>query len=147
MCLAEGLPEDGKLTCFDIDEDFTNLAKKYWKVSGLDKKIELKLENAVDGLKKLTDNKENLESYDFAYIDADKNNYNNYYEFMLFLLRKGGFIVFDNTLWGHQVVYDCDKKDVDTIALKELNIKLNSDSRVEINMLAISDGVTIVRKK
>jgi len=147
MCLAEGLPEDGKLTCFDIDEDFTNLAKKYWKLSGLDKKIELKLENAVEGLKKLTDNKENLESYDFAYIDADKNNYNNYYEFMLFLLRKGCFIVLDNSLWGYQVAYDCDKKDVDSIALKELNIKLNSDSRVEINMLAISDGVTIVRKK
>ena len=147
LCLAEGLPDnEGSLLCFDISKEFTDLARKYWKLSGLDHKIELKLESAVDGLNKLLKNKEELESYDFAYVDADKNNYDTYYEQLLQLLKPGGFIVFDNTLWGNAVAYECEKDDIDTIELKKLNLKLNTDKRVDINMLGISDGVTIVRK-
>ena len=139
ICMAEGLPDNGTLECFDVSVEFTDLAKKYWKLTELDKKISLTLGPAVDSLKKILENKENVGTYDFAYVDADKPNYKNYYELMLELLRPGGFIIFDNVLWSHKVVYESKEDDEDTLSFKELNLKLKSDKRVEINMLVIAD--------
>jgi len=145
ICLAEGLPEDGKLLCLDVSEKFTNLAQKYWKLAKVDHKIQLILNSGIETLQELLSNPENINSFDFAYIDADKPNYMNYYESILKLLRPNGFIVFDNTLWKHRVVYD-QFTDENTCKLKDLNLFLNKDSRITINMLNIADGVTIVRK-
>ena len=104
LCLAEGLPSDGNLIAIDISEEFTSLGKKYWREAGVDSKIELKLGNGVDILDQMIENEENLESFDFAYVDADKPNYLNYYERILKLLRKGGFIMFDNMVWKGHVI-------------------------------------------
>jgi caffeoyl-CoA O-methyltransferase len=145
LCLAEGLPDDGKLYALDISEDFTNLAKKYWKKANVDHKIELILAEGVTTLKQLASVEENLLTFDFFYIDADKANYDLYYELALSLLRPNGFIVFDNTLRFGRVVQES-QNDTNTKALKVLNQKLRGDSRVSINMLGIADGVTIVRK-
>lgn len=145
LCLAEGLPEDGILICFDISEEFTNLAKKYWKLANVDHKIQLTLGSALDSLEKLVLNQDNLNSFDFAYVDADKPNYLNYYEILLKILKPNGFIVFDNTLWSNQVVYQ-QYQDESTCSLRSLNSYLQQDNRVEINQLNIGDGVTIVRK-
>ena len=144
LCLAEGLPEDGILYALDISEDFTNLAKKHWKLNNVDHKINLILGSAIDTLKELKE-KEGLESFDFCYIDAEKDNYINYYEIVLKLLKPNGFIVFDNTLWSYAVA-DESKTDKLTVALRNLNKMLHDDSRVSINMINIADGVTIVRK-
>ena len=88
-----------------------------------------------------------MKSYDFAYVDADKNNYLNYYERLMKLIKPGGWIVFDNTLWDNKVVYEDSFDDMETVSLRQLNAALNNDERLEINMLPISDGVTIVRIK
>jgi predicted O-methyltransferase YrrM len=142
LCLAEGLGKDGKLYCFDISKEYTDLAQKHWKLNGVDDKIILTLGNAVETLKSF---EKEAGTFDFAYIDADKVNYLNYYELILPLLKPNGFIVFDNTLWQQQVC-DEEKNDETTLALKKLNRFLRNDDRVDINMLDFSDGVTIVRK-
>jgi predicted O-methyltransferase YrrM len=142
LCLAEGIGKDGKLYCFDICKEYTDMAEKHWKINGVRDRIELIIGNAVDSLKQLEDQ---AGTFDFVYIDADKVNYINYYELVLPLLKSNGFIVFDNTLWQCRV---CDESidDPTTTALRNLNKFLRDDSRVEINMLNIGDGVTIVRK-
>jgi len=145
LCLAEGLPEDGRLICLDVSEEFTNLAKKYWKIAQVDHKIELIVNPAINSLQKLLENSENLNSFDFAYVDADKPNYMNYYENLLKLLKPNGFIVFDNTLWMHKVAYEI-YQDESTQAFRNLNNFLNKDNRVSINQINIGDGMTIVRK-
>ena len=146
LCLAEGLPEDGSLMCFDISKDFTDLAKKYWKLNNLENKISLTLGNALQTLNPLITDSKNFESFDFAYVDADKPNYLNYYEVLLKLLKPNGWIVFDNVLWSLKVM-DETCNDECTLAFRNLNKFLRNDERVEINMLDISDGITIVRKK
>jgi predicted O-methyltransferase YrrM len=146
ICLAEGLPENGKLLCMDISEEFTDLAKRHWKLNNVDHKIELVLGDAISTLEKLLQDPNNLESFDFAYVDADKYNYVNYFEMLLKLLKKNGFIVFDNTLWSFRVCND-EAQDENSVGLRKLNKLLREDDRVDINMLNIADGVTIVRKK
>lgn len=146
LCIAEGLPQDGKLICLDISQEYTNLAKKHWKLNGVDEKIELFLGPGIDTLNTLTSNESNIGTFDFAYVDADKVNYINYYEPILKLLRPGGLIVFDNTLYNFKVA-DEKTTEEDPVALRKLNKFLNSDNRVDINMLNFSDGVTLVRKK
>ncbi len=142
--IAEGLPSDGKLFASDISEEFTDVAKKYWKETGLESKIEFHLKSGLEFLSYL---EKNNTVVDFAYIDADKVNYIFYYEELLKILRPGGLIVFDNTLWSGRVVQKADDDDHSTKALQELNLLLQKDERVEINQLPLSDGVTIVRKK
>jgi predicted O-methyltransferase YrrM len=142
ICLAEGLPEDGRLLACDVDEDFTNLAKKYWKKGGLEKKITLSLEPGISFLDKLI---EKNEVVDIAYLDADKSNYINYYERLLKLMKTGGVIIFDNTLWSGRVLNE--DADETTKSIQNLNLFLQKDTRVDINMIPLSDGVTIVRKK
>lgn len=146
LCIAEGLPEDGKLLCFDVSEEFTSLARKYWKLNNVDHKIELTLAPAVDSLSAIVNDQANLGTFDFAYIDADKNNYMNYYELMLKLLKPNGFIIFDNTLWNNRVLDPEKNNDENTTSLAKLNKFLQADTRVSINMLNIGDGMTIVRK-
>jgi predicted O-methyltransferase YrrM len=146
LCMAEGLPDDGKLICLDVSEEFTNLARKYWKIAQVDHKIELIIDSGIISLQKILENLENLNSFDFAYVDADKPNYLNYYEALLKLLKPNGFIIFDNTLWSHKVAYE-NYQDENTLALKKLNKFLNQDERVTINQINIGDGMTIVRKK
>lgn len=145
LWVAAALPDDGKLICCDVNEKTTAVARRYWKEAGVDRKIELRLAPALDTLKAL------LASYgagmfDYVFIDADKENYDAYYERALKLVRAGGLIVFDNMLWGGAVA-DGRKRDVDTLALKALNAKLHDDQRVDLSLLYIGDGVTLARKR
>jgi predicted O-methyltransferase YrrM len=142
LCLAEAIGPNGKLIAFDISEKFTDLAKKHWKLNGVDDRIELIIGNALETLKGF---EKDVGTFDFAYVDADKDNYINYYEILFPLLKQGGFIVFDNTLWRHKVADEANNEEI-TVALRKLNKLLRDDNRVEINMLDLSDGVTIVRK-
>lgn len=144
LCIAEGLPENGKLYCFDINEDFTNLAKKHWKLNNVENKIILSLENGA--LSKLLNEESNLGTFDFAYVDADKPGYIKYYEDLLKLLRPNGIVVFDN-MWYSKKVVDENTSSSDAKALRELALFLQKDERVDINMLDIADGITIVRKR
>jgi O-methyltransferase len=105
LSIAEGLPSDGKLICLDISEEYTNVAKKYWKEAGVDEKIELVLGPGKDYLDKLLEDEANHNAFDFAFVDADKPNYPVYYEQLVKLVRPGGWILLDNALWGGCVAY------------------------------------------
>jgi predicted O-methyltransferase YrrM len=146
LSIAEGLPEDGKLLALDISEEYTNVAKKYWEKAGVDKKIDLILGNAVQTLQTLADDPSNLNSFDFAYVDADKLNYLVYYEILLKLVKPNGFIVFDNVIWSKKVIDETDNSSI-TVSMRKLNKTLHDDDRVDVNMLNIGDGINIVRKK
>jgi len=142
LCVARGLPDDGRLLCCDINDDWTSIGRRYWKKAGVDRKIELKLAPALETLRALPEK----EQFDIAFIDADKTNYPNYYEEILKRLRPNGLILFDNVLWMGQVINNQDTSD-DTVALRKLNDALIKDERVEAVMLPVSDGLTIVRKR
>lgn len=146
ICIAEGLPKDGKLTCLDISKEFTDLARKYWEKAGVSDRIELILGSGTDSLEGFLKVDENVGGFDFAYVDADKPNYLVYHELLLKLLRPGGFIVYDNTLWGYKVCRPSSEEDLLTNSLKNLNSFLQKDQRVEICQLHIGDGMTLVRK-
>jgi predicted O-methyltransferase YrrM len=141
---ALALPADGKLIALDVNEEFANIGKPVWEEAGVGEKIDLRLAPAVESLDQLIANSSELGSFDFAFVDADKVNYLNYYERLLKLIRPGGLIAFDNTLW-HGKVVDESVNDEDTVAIRSLNAKLKDDPRVEITMIAIADGLTLVR--
>lgn len=144
LCLAEALPSDGKIIALDISKEYTSLGVKYWEKAGLSDKIDLRLGPALDELEKLS---KNGETFDFAFIDADKENYINYYDKLFSMINKGGFIMFDNTLWFGKVTEEnISEKDTATFTLNKLNHLLKEDKRVEISMVPISDGLTIVYK-
>jgi predicted O-methyltransferase YrrM len=144
LCVALALPNDGKLICCDIDEEWTAIARRYWAEAGVAHKIELKLAPALDTLAQLLGQGAGG-SFDFVFIDADKGNYANYYEHALTLLRGGGLIAIDNTLWyGHPA--DPADMSPDTVAIRALNIKIREDARVRISMLPIGDGLTLAQK-
>ena len=145
LWVASALPDDGKLICCDVNEETTAVARRYWKEAGVDRKIELRLAPALDTLKALLASG-GAGSFDYVFIDADKENYDAYYERALALVRTGGLIVFDNMLWGGAVT-DGRKRDVDTLALKALNAKLHNDKRIDLSLLYIGDGVTLARKR
>src|SRR5688572_23571533 len=140
LAVALALPEDGKIICCDVSEEWTNLGKPFWKKAGMEKKIDLRIAPALETLKKLKG------PFDFVFIDADKENYLNYYERCLDLLRPGGLIVVDNVLWSGEVANQ-DAKDKLTLALREFNDRVYRDERVDLAMLSIGDGVTLVLKK
>lgn len=144
LCVAEALPDAGKLIACDVSESWTAMARKYWAKAGLSEKIELHLRPAVETLDELIAHK-NSETFDFCFIDADKDNYGAYYERCLELLRTGGIIGIDNVLWGGRTA-DSSVNDPDTTALRNLNSKIRTDPRVESTMLPIGDGLTLVRK-
>ncbi len=142
LCVARGLRDDGRLLCCDVSEEWTAIARRYWEKAGVAHKIDLRLGPALDTLRGLPADTH----FDMAFIDADKPNYRNYYEEILKRLRPNGLILFDNVLWMGQVL-DRASTDESTRALRELNAFLATDPRVEAVMLAISDGLTIVRKR
>ena len=142
LCVARGLPDDGRLLCCDVNAEWTSIGRRYWEKAGVAKKIELRLGPALDTLRTLPADAQ----FDIGFIDADKPNYKNYYEEILKRLRANGLILFDNVLWMGQVL-DAATTDESTRALRELNEFLIADRRVEAVMLPISDGLTIVRKR
>lgn len=145
LAMALALPNDGQLVTCDINIEATDKAQQYWNEAGVNHKITLHLSPAIDSLTFFI--KEGLaESFDLAFIDADKINYDNYFEASMKLVRAGGLIIIDNVLWGGSVIDESDTQ-ADTIAIRELNAKLYDDSRIEISMLPIADGLTLVRKK
>ena len=143
LCVAQSLPEDGKLIACDISETWTSIGQKYWKVAGVEHKIDLRIAPAEETLKSLLDESG---TFDFAFIDADKVNYQIYYEFVLQLLKSGGLLLVDNVLWGGSVADD-DNQEESTIAIRNMNRHIHQDTRVEISMLPVGDGLTLVRKK
>jgi len=144
LAAALALPEDGVVVACDVSEDFTKIAQKYWKEAGVEHKVKLKIAPAADTLNSLLDSGEE-NTFDFAFIDADKTGYDTYFELCLRLLRQGGIIAFDNTLWDGRVLDDAEQSE-DTVALKKLNEKLSKDSRVQTVIMNIGDGYTLVTK-
>lgn len=144
LSVALALPPEGRLVACDISEEYTSVARPYWREAGVADKIDLRIAPALETLQSLLrDGEAGL--YDFAFIDADKVGYDGYYEACLQLVRPGGLIVFDNTLRDGKVLERAD--DDDTAALQALNIKLREDHRIDISMLPLSDGVTLARKR
>jgi len=145
LCMARALPRDGYLLCCDTSEEWTDVAQRFWREAGVAERIELKLAPATETLNNLLKQGEQ-NRFDFAFIDADKENYDNYYELCLRLLRPNGLIVFDNMLWGGSVA-DPTINDADTKAIRAMNKKLKLDERVDISLLPMADGITLVRKR
>ena len=144
LWVAFGLPSDGRIIACDISEEYTSVARRYWKEAGIDSKIDLRIGPALGTLDELT--KDQSGTFDFAFIDADKTNYDNYYERSLQLLRKGGLIAIDNTIWSGKVA-DLAEQDSDTVAIRKLNEKLFQDERVTLSMLTVGDGLTLAVKR
>jgi predicted O-methyltransferase YrrM len=143
--LAMALTGDVKIIAADVSEEWTNVARKYWRKAGVDGRIELRLGPATETLKKLLKTGE-ASRFDLMFIDADKSSYDIYYEGGLKLLRPGGVMLIDNVLWSGSVA-DPSIKDGDTSALRALNAKIMADTRVDLVMVPICDGVTMARKK
>ena len=145
LVVAEALPDDGQLIACDVSEEWTAIGRPFWERAGVAHKIDLRLKPAVDTLDEMIDAGE-AGSFDFAFIDADKANYDAYYERCLTLLRRGGVIGIDNVLWGGRVA-DERAQDEDTRAIRALNLKVNDDHRVDAAMLPIGDGLTLAVKR
>ena len=144
LSVALALPEDGELVACDVNEEWTAIARRYWSEAGVDSKIRLEIAPAVETLDNLIREGRSGE-FDIAFIDADKTSYDLYYERCLELLRRGGLVLVDNVLWGGKVADETDRSE-DTVALRAFNAKLRDDSRVELCMLPVGDGLTIARK-
>ena len=145
LCVAEALPADGKLWCCDVSEQWTSIGRRYWKEAGVDAKIELTVGPALKTLDGLL--AQGLAGQlDMAFIDANKDEYDAYYERCLTLLRRGGLILIDNVLWGSSVI-DRDDKTADTKAIRALNARLKADERVDLTLFAVGDGMTAALKR
>jgi predicted O-methyltransferase YrrM len=144
LAVAAALPADGRLTCCDVSDEWTQMARRYWREAGVAERIDLRLAPAADTLRDLL-RESGPDSFDFAFIDADKTGYDGYYEACLMLLRPGGLMAFDNTLWSGAVA-DPAQTDPDTTALRALNIKARDDSRVTSCLVSMGDGVLLARK-
>jgi predicted O-methyltransferase YrrM len=145
LAVAFALPPHGRLVACDVSEEYTSVARRYWKEAGVEDRIDLRLRPALDTLRDMLRAGEHGR-YDFAFIDADKPNYVNYYECCLELLRPGGVIMADNVLWSGRVA-DASDKSADTAALRAFNQMLQIDERVSISMLTLDDGVTLALKR
>jgi predicted O-methyltransferase YrrM len=145
LSVALALPPDGKLIACDVSEEYTAIARRYWREAGMDQKIDLRLAPALQTLDKLLA-EGRASSFDFAFIDADKENYSNYYERALQLIRPGGIIAVDNVLWYGKVA-DESVTDADTRAIRAFNEKLKTDDRIWLSMLPLGDGVTLAVKR
>ena len=144
LTVALAMPEDGKLLACDISDEYTRIGVPHWQAAGVAHKIDLQLAPALKTLDARINAGEQGQ-YDFAFIDADKSSYDSYFERCLTLLRTGGLIAIDNTLWSGKVALAAE--DADTAALQALNIKLHRDERVDLSMLPIGDGLTLARKR
>lgn len=144
LSVALALPEDGRILACDINDDYPSIGQPYWEAAGVAHKIDLHIAQAADTLDaRLADGEAG--QYDFAFIDADKTGYDDYFERCLSLLRPGGLIAIDNVLWGGAVAHP--STDPDTLALQALNRKLHHDPRVDVSLLPLGDGLTLARKR
>ncbi|MCI0683035.1 MAG: class I SAM-dependent methyltransferase [Gemmataceae bacterium] len=144
LAVAAALPEDGKLVACDVSVEWTSIARRYWEQAGLASRIELRLGPALATLDVLL-REGAADSFDLAFIDADKREYDAYYESCLRLVRPGGLIAIDNVLWGGAVA-DAGETDPETAAIRALNTKVRDDPRVECCLLTVGDGVMLVRR-
>lgn len=144
LSVAQALPSDGRLVACDINREWTDIARQYWQQAGVEAKIDLHLRPATETLQLLID-QGHKNQFDFAFIDADKANYDAYYELCLKLIHPGGLILIDNTLWGGDVA-DIRITDTDTQAIRALNTKLKKDRRVDQCLLPLADGIALIRK-
>ena len=145
LAMAVALPENGVLVACDVSEEWTAIGRRYWEEAGVSHKIELRLAPALETLDALLA-EGNAETFDFAFIDADKEGYDAYYERALELVRLGGLIALDNTLWEGKVA-DPAATDVDTEAIRAINAKLVLDERVTLSLIPVGDGLTLARKR
>jgi caffeoyl-CoA O-methyltransferase len=145
LCVARALPADGQIVACDVSAEYTDVARRYWAEAGVADKIDLRLAPALDTLDALLDEGQ-AGAFDFAFIDADKENYDGYYERCLVLLRTGGLVAVDNILWDGAVINPV-KQDPDTQAIRALNAKLQQDQRVSLSLVPIGDGLALARKR
>lgn len=145
LSVAMALPPDGKIVACDVSKEWTGVARRYWKEAGVEKKISLRIAPAIQTLDALLA-EEQAGTFDFAFIDADKSNYDAYYERILRLLRAGGLVAIDNVLWSGRVA-DPDNQEEDTVAIRALNAKLHRDQRISLSMVPIADGLTLALKR
>jgi len=145
LAVAQALPQGGKVIACDVSKEWTSIGQRYWKEAGVADRIDLRLAPAVETLKGLLSGG-GAGSFDFAFIDADKSNYDAYYELCLQLVRVNGLIAVDNVLWSGAVLND-KKRDADTDALRALNLKIRDDARVDSVLLTVGDGLTLARKR
>lgn len=144
LTVALALPENGTLLACDISDEYTRIGRPFWREAGVEQKIDLRLAPALTTLKAEV-GAGRIGHYDFAFIDADKSSYDDYYEQCLLLIRSGGLLAIDNVLWGGTVAWP--SEDEDTTALQALNEKLHSDQRIDLAVLPIGDGLTLARKR
>jgi predicted O-methyltransferase YrrM len=144
LAIAMGLPPDGKLVACDLSKEWTDEAQPFWQQAGVRSRIEVRLGQALETLDELIVGE--ADKFDFAFIDADKENYDAYYERCLVLVRRGGIIALDNVLWKGAVA-DPEDRSADTLALRAINRKIHDDARVDMCLLPISDGLTLVRRR
>jgi predicted O-methyltransferase YrrM len=145
LAVALALPDDGRVTACDVNKAWTDVARRYWDEAGVAGKIDLRLAPAITTLDALLA-EGRAETYDFAFLDADKVNYDGYYERALKLVRPGGLIGIDNVLW-HGKVIDQANRDADTEAIRALNSKIHGDARVTVSMVPIGDGLTLAQRR
>jgi len=142
ISIARGLPDDGRLLCCDVSEEWTTIARRYFRETGMDRKIELRIAPALETLRALPA----VPQFDFAFVDADKTSYAAYYEEILTRLRPGGLLAIDNVLWSGKVVDPKDQSE-STSAIRALNDHVAADDRVDAVILPIADGLTLARKR
>jgi caffeoyl-CoA O-methyltransferase len=142
ISIARGLPDDGRLLCCDVSEEWTAIARRYFRETGVNRKIELRIAPALETLRALPA----VPQFDFAFVDADKTSYSAYYEELLERLRPGGLLAVDNVLWSGKVVDPKDQSE-STCAIRTLNDRVAGDERVDAVILPIADGLTLARKR
>jgi predicted O-methyltransferase YrrM len=145
LCTALALPPNGRIVACDVNEEWTSVARRYWAEAGVADKITLRLAPAIETLDAMLRDGQ-AGTFDFAFIDADKRNYDNYYERALKLMRRSGLIIFDNMLWSGKVA-DPSVQDAETVALRALNEKLHHDERVFVSLLPLRDGISLAVKQ
>jgi len=143
--VALALPPDGRLVCLDVSDDWTAVARRAWEAAGVADRVELRLGPALDSLDALL-REGGAGTYDFAFIDADKESYPDYYERVVELLRPGGLVAIDNVFRGGRVV-DASDRDPGVVAVRALNERIHGDERVSIAVVPIADGLTLARKR
>jgi predicted O-methyltransferase YrrM len=143
LAMALALPAGGKIVASDVSDEWTAIARQYWTKAGVADRITLRLKPGREVIAEL---KAAGESFDLMFIDADKSNYDHYYEDGLAIMKSGGLVMIDNVLWDGAVA-DPSKKDADTLAIRALNKKIHSDQRVDLSMIPIGDGLTLARKR
>lgn len=145
LVTALALPDDGRIVACDVSERWTSIARRHWRAAGVAHKVDLRLAPALETLDALIAAGEEGR-FDFAFIDADKENYGHYFERVLRLLRPGGLVAVDNTLWSGRVA-DPENAEADTVAMRHFNERLHSDARVDLSLVPIGDGLTLARKR